>query len=105
MKKEIVHKKFNLESFIKLTVSVFVVLYALFNFLGQPKKNAEDIEEMRLEMVEVHKEIRAQILENAKDIRAQDKEVSKVNAKLESISSQIMDLRTDVRALTKAFRE
>ena len=99
------HKKFNLESFIKLTVSVFVVLYALFNFIGQPRKNAEEIEDIKLTMAEVHKEMRAQILDNAKDIRAQDKEVSKVNAKLESISSQIMDLRTDVRALTKAFRE
>lgn len=95
----------NLESFLKVAGTVFVIAYALFNFIGQPKKNAEDIEEMRLEMVEVHKEIRAQILENSKEIRAQDKEVSKVNAKLESISSQIMDLRTDIRALTKAFKE
>ena len=84
----------NIESFLKIAGTIFVVLYALFNFLGQPRKNAEDIEE-----------IRAQILENSKDIRAQDKEVSKVNAKLESISSQIMDLRTDVRAFTRALKE
>lgn len=95
----------NIESFLKVACAVFVVLYALFNFIGQPKKNAEDIEEMRLEMTEVHKEIRAQILENSKEIRAQDKEVSKVNAKLESISSQILDLRTDVRAFIKTARE
>lgn len=105
IKKETIHKRFNLENFIKLAVSVFVVLYALFNFIGQPKKNAEEILNLKATMAEVHKEMRQQILDNSKEIRLQDKEVSKINTKLEAISSQIMDVKTDVRALTQILKE
>lgn len=77
------------EAFLKTIMAVFVILYAIFNFIGKPQKNAESIARHDIELADIRK-----------DIREQEKDIGRINGKLESINNNVIDVRTDIRALS-----
>ena len=86
-----------LEFYIKvLAPALLVIICAIVNFIGQPKKNAT---------IEKMSEMKSEIRENVLAIRQQDKEISRTATKLESIESSVLDARADIRALTNMLMD
>ena len=95
-----------LEFYIKvLAPALLVIICAIVNFIGQPKKNADAIQELATETKEKMTEMKSEIRENVLAIRQQDKEISRTATKLESIESSVLDARADIRALTNMLMD